>query len=216
MALQGPKVQIRALWQVSSHGDQSIPTLSQGPQLPPPRHSPNNQQHIVRNRPPPREGDRLSAARVVHALNPAPDARQPHAVAENVDAKGGEQAARAQEDEGGVGAEEGRVAELENGAQQRRGEGHARVRDAELVQVVDVREPEDERGDEDGADERGARQDHQGHRGGAEEDLLGQGALWLRRGMISDGCCADTWEWGEGGNMMSKGRDLQQRYSSMR
>lgn len=152
MTLQGPEVQIRTLWQVPSHGDQSIPTLSQSPQLAPPRHSPNNQQHVIRNSPPQREGDRLPAARTVHTLDAAPDARQPHAVAQDVDGKGGEQAARAQEDEGGVGAEEGRVAELEDGAQQGRGEGHARVRDAELVQVVRVREAEDERGDEDGAD----------------------------------------------------------------
>lgn len=170
----------------SSHGNQSIPTLSQSPKLPPPPHSPNNQQHVVRDRPPPREGDR-PAARAVPALDAAPDARQAHAVAQHVHAKGGEQAPRAQEDEGGVGAKEGRVAQLEDGAQERRGEGHARVGDAELVQVVDVREAEDERGDEDCAREGGARQDHERHRGGAEEDFFCQGALWR--------VCQRDWEW---------------------
>lgn len=90
-----------------------------------------------------------------------------------MDGHGGEQAPRAQKDKGGVGAEEGRVAELEGGAQQGGGQGHARVGDAELVQVVRVREPEDERRYEDGPRQGGARQHHQGHGGGAEEDLFG-------------------------------------------
>lgn len=154
-----------------SHGDQGIPALSQGPQLPPPRHGPDDQQHVISNRPPVPERDPAAAA------DAAPDARQAHAVAEHVHGKGGGQAPRAEEDERGVGAEEGRVAQLKDRAQQGGGEGHARVGDAELVQVVRVREAKDERGDEDCAGEGGARQDHERHRGGAEEDLLGQGAL---------------------------------------
>lgn len=55
----------------------------------------------------------------------------------------GEQARGAQVDEGGVGAEEGRVAELEKGAGEGRWQRGVGVGDAELVEVVDVGEAED-------------------------------------------------------------------------
>ena len=65
--------------------------------------------------------------------------------------KHGQQAAGADEDEGRVGTKKGGEAELEDGPQERGENGDARVLQPELVEVVDVREAEDDGRVEDGA-----------------------------------------------------------------
>lgn len=80
-----------------------------------------------------------------------------------MDGEDGEEAAGAEEEEGGVGAEEGGVGELEEGAQEGRSDGLVRVGEAELVEVVDVREAEDDGREEDGARHGRPGQEHQGH-----------------------------------------------------
>ena len=55
-----------------------------------------------------------------------------------------QQATRAQEEEGGVAAEQRGVGELQQRSQHGVHDGRARVRDAELVEVVRVRQPEDD------------------------------------------------------------------------
>ena len=57
--------------------------------------------------------------------------------------------ARAKEDEAGEEAEHRRIAKLENGTQQSNHDGHARVRELELIQVVQVCEAKVQRRDED-------------------------------------------------------------------
>ena len=93
-------------------------------------------------------------------LDAAPQARQAHDIAERMHDEDGEQAAGAQEQEGRVRAEQGRVRELEERAQQSCDDGLVRVRHAELVEVVEVREPEDHRREEDGARHGGLGQEH--------------------------------------------------------
>ena len=110
-------------------------------------------------------------------LHTSPETRKTHAVAKGVHDADGGQAAGPEEEEGGVGPEQGRVGQLEDGAQDGRGDGDPRVRDAELVEVVDVRQPEDERREEDGPGHRCPGDEHQRYRGRSEEDFLGYGAL---------------------------------------
>lgn len=89
----------------------------------------------------------------------------------------GGQRAGAHKQEGGVRAEQRRVAQLEGGAQQRGGGGHLRVGEAELVEVVHVREAEDDGREEDGLGWRGLGEEEERRGGGAEEDFFGYGAL---------------------------------------
>lgn len=177
------------------HGNQGVVARGENAQILPPADGTANEQDVVDDGPQDRRphvsrrrlpgisvpGSVSVAVAVVGrgkgGLDAAPEARQAHDVAEGVHGEDGEQAAGAQEQKGGVGAEEGGVGELEEGAQEARGHGLVRVREAELVEVVHVREPEDDGREEDGARHRRPRQEHQGHRGRAEEDLFREGAL---------------------------------------
>lgn len=101
-------------------------------------------------------------------LNQAPDARQAHGIAKRVDHNDGQQRPRPQEEEVCESAKEGRVRELEDGAGNGGHEGRFRVRDAELVKVVDVGEAEDDGGQEDDSVEAGT--GHQQQRDGGSTE----------------------------------------------
>lgn len=60
------------------------------------------------------------------------------------------------------------------------------VRDVELVEVVDVREAEDDGGEEDDGCVGGLGEEEEGYRGGAEEDFFGDGALGKQEMLVSD------------------------------
>ena len=79
------------------------------------------------------------------------------------------QIAGAQEQEGGVEAEETGVGELEEGAQDGGEERRVRMDQLELVEVVDMGDSEVERGDEDELGERQAGEDVEGDDKGAED-----------------------------------------------
>lgn len=89
-----------------------------------------------------------------------------------------QQAAAPEEDKGGVGAEQRREAELEDGPQGGGGDRHLGMRDAEFVKVVHVGEPKYNGRQEDGLGDRGLGQQHQRDTGGAEEDFLRHGTLF--------------------------------------
>lgn len=90
-----------------------------------------------------------------------------------MDTKHSQEASRAQVEKRGVGAKQGGIAELEQRPQDGGGGGDARVGDAELVEVVDVGEAEDERGEEDGFGEGGTREDHEWDGGGPKKNFFG-------------------------------------------
>ena len=82
------------------------------------------------------------------------------------------------EDEAGVEAKDGRVRELEGRAQEPGEDGRAWVRERKLVEVVEVRDAEEQRRHEDdpaGGDAPDGQM--QGDDGGAEDHLLGDGTL---------------------------------------
>ena len=83
---------------------------------------------------------------LLRRLDSAPQLRQAHTIAKGVDGADGQQRARADEDEGRVGAKEGGVDELEDGAEEGGLGGDLGVGEAELVEVVDVGEAEDDGG----------------------------------------------------------------------
>ena len=89
----------------------------------------------------------------------------------------GEEGAGAQIDKRGVGAEDGGEGQLEEGAQEGGGEGDARVGQAELIEVVDVGQAEDDGGEKNGLADGGLGDQHQGDRGGAKEDFFRKGTL---------------------------------------
>jgi hypothetical protein len=87
------------------------------------------------------------------------------------------QGAGAQVHKGSIPAEDGGVAELEEGAEksgERRGVG---VGESELVEVVDVGDAEVERGEEDDASWGDVGEDVEGDYGGAKHDFFGYRAL---------------------------------------
>ena len=94
-----------------------------------------------------------------------------------MDDEEGQEAAGPQVQEGGVGAEQGGVAELQERAQQAGDHGHVGVRDPELVEVVEVGEPEYDGREKDRLRDRCLRCQHQRHGGRPEEHLLGERAL---------------------------------------
>lgn len=83
------------------------------------------------------------------ALQSTPQAGEAGPVAEGVDEDAGVEGGGAEVDEGGEPAEEGRVGELEEGAEQDGQPGRVRVGEGEFVEVVDVGDGEVERGEED-------------------------------------------------------------------
>lgn len=89
----------------------------------------------------------------------------------------GEQRAGLGKEEGDVGAKEGGVGELDDGAGDGGVEGHGRVSEAELVEVVDVGAAKDERREEDDAGGCGLGEEEEGNYGGAKEAFFGDGAL---------------------------------------
>lgn len=88
-----------------------------------------------------------------------------------------QQRARPQEQEIRQGAKEGRVRKLQDGAGNGGHEGRFRVRDAELVKVMDVGKAEDDGGEEDDSAEAGAGHEQQRDGGSSEETFFGDGAL---------------------------------------
>lgn len=94
-----------------------------------------------------------------------------------MDEHNGQQRPRPQKEEIGQGAKEGRVAKLDDGAGNGGHEGRFRVRDAELVEVVDVGEAEDDGGEEDDSVEAGAGHEQQRDGGSPEETFFSNGAL---------------------------------------
>jgi hypothetical protein len=94
-----------------------------------------------------------------------------------MDKHNSQQRARPQKQEIRQGAKEGRVRKLEDRARNGGHEGRFRVRDAELVKVVDVGEAEDDGGQEDDSAEAGAGLEQQRDGGSSEKTLFGDGAL---------------------------------------
>lgn len=91
------------------------------------------------------------------------------------------------EEEGRVDAEERCVGELEDCAGDGHGEGHLWVGNAELVEMVNVSETEDNRGEKNCASEGNAGYQEERHRCGTEEAFLSNGTL----GMLS--VCEGDW-----------------------
>lgn len=89
----------------------------------------------------------------------------------------GGEGGRTQIDKGGVEAEDGGVAELEQGAEQGGQEARVRVRQAVLVQMMNVRDAEVERRQEDDVARGQQGEEVQRDDGGAEDDFFGDGAL---------------------------------------
>lgn len=91
----------------------------------------------------------------------------------------GRQRCGAQKDKGGVEAEDGGVAELDEGAEQGREEGSVRMCEPVFVEVVDVGDAKVQRRQEDDPSGREAGQEMQRHEGGAKDDFFGYGALFF-------------------------------------
>jgi hypothetical protein len=110
------------------------------------------------------------------SLHAAPEAREADPIAEGVDEDDGVEGAGADVDEGGEPAEESRVGELEERAEQDGKQRRVGVCKRELVEMVDVGDAEVERCDE------GCRrwgdfgEEVDGNEDGAEEDFFGDGA----------------------------------------
>ena len=175
----------------SPGGAPQVRQLSTAASMRPPRYSPRG------SLPPSISAPLAQDRRVEHVLRSAdlarhgaahrpPQAWQAHPVAEGVAQDHAPEAAGAEEDERGVPAEDGGVAELEEGREQGGQPGRARVRQLELVAVVDVRDAEVERGEEDEAELAGGgvglAKEGEGEEEGAEEELFRERALRIGKG----------------------------------
>lgn len=94
-----------------------------------------------------------------------------------MDEDDGRQGAGAQVHKGSIPAEDGGVAELEEGAEKSGYHGGVGVGESELVEVVDMGDAEVERREEDDAARGDVCEDMEGDYGGAEHDFFGYGAL---------------------------------------
>lgn len=104
-----------------------------------------------------------------------------------MDKHDGEQAARTQIQERGVGAKERRVRELQDGASERRGWRRVWVRQPELIVVVNMSEAEDDGRCVDDLAGWTARDEEEGHGGRTEEYFFCYGTLkYVSKNVISE------------------------------
>lgn len=114
----------------------------------------------------------------LQSVQASPDPRQAHPIAKTMRQHHADRAARPHEHEAGEPAEEGGVRELEQGLRDGDGERDPRLREPDLVQVVHVRDGEEERGQQDGLRRRvvrGGGEQAERDQQGAEQQLLGDG-----------------------------------------
>jgi hypothetical protein len=109
-------------------------------------------------------------------LDASPEAGETDPVAECVDDDDGVEGAGADVDERGEPAEEGRVGELEDGAEEDGEEGRVGVSEAEFVEMVDVSDAEVEGCDEGCRRRADFGEEVDGDEDGAEEDFFCDGA----------------------------------------